>query len=127
MAYAELGRMLWHPASLHNEAQAVERAVDLLVRNAAVSPAAPSDLDTVRGEVDDLRYGDIPIFASLLDAPRIHSIVANWRAMRIDLEEVTIRSTLLRGTAAARRRTGCASPRTRRARGGEPASTGRAR
>ena len=95
MAYAELGRMLWHPASLHNEAQAVERAVDLLVRNAAVSPAAPSDLDTVRGEVDDLRYGDIPIFASLLDAPRIHSIVANWRAMRIDLEEVTIRSTLV--------------------------------
>ncbi|HEL3816296.1 TPA: type 2 lantipeptide synthetase LanM family protein [Stenotrophomonas maltophilia] len=95
MAYAELGRMLWHPASLHNEAQAVERAVDLLVRNAAVSPAAPSDLDTVRGEVDDLRYGDIPIFASLLDAPRIHSIVANWRAMRIDLEDVTIRSTLV--------------------------------
>ncbi|WP_163274839.1 DUF4135 domain-containing protein, partial [Enterobacter hormaechei] len=46
MAYAELGRMLWHPASLHNEAQAVERAIDLLVRNAAVSPAAPSDLDT---------------------------------------------------------------------------------
>ncbi|HFF3761287.1 type 2 lanthipeptide synthetase LanM family protein [Stenotrophomonas forensis] len=95
MAYAELGRMLWHPASLHNESQAVERAVDLLVRNAAVSPAAPSDLDTVRGEVDDLRYGDIPIFASLLDAPRIHSIVANWRAMRIDLEDVTIRSTLV--------------------------------
>ncbi|MBH1365450.1 DUF4135 domain-containing protein, partial [Stenotrophomonas maltophilia] len=95
MAYAELGRMLWHPASLHNESQAVERAVDLLVRNAAVSPAAPSDLDTVRGEVDDLRYGDIPIFASLLDAPRIHSIVASWRAMRIDLEDVTIRSTLV--------------------------------
>ncbi len=95
MAYAELGRMLWHPASLHNESQAVERAVDLLVRNAAVSPAAPSDLDTVRGEVDDLRYGDIPIFASQLDAPRIHSIVANWRAMRIDLEDVTIRSTLV--------------------------------
>ncbi len=95
MAYAELGRMLWHPASLHNEARAVERAIDLLVRNAAVSPAAPSDLETVRGEVDDLRHGDIPIFASQLDAARIHSVVANWRAMRIDLEDVTIRSTLV--------------------------------
>lgn len=95
MAYAELGRMLWHPASLHHEARAVERAIDLLVRNAAVSPAAPSDLETVRGEVDDLRHGDIPIFASQLDAARIHSVVANWRAMRIDLEDVTIRSTLV--------------------------------
>ena len=95
MAYAELGRMLWHPASLHKEAQAVERAIDLLVRNAAVSPAAPSDLETVRGEVDDLRHGDIPIFTSQLDATRIRSIADNWRAMRIDLEDVTIRSTLV--------------------------------
>ncbi|MEQ4574007.1 MAG: type 2 lanthipeptide synthetase LanM family protein, partial [Gammaproteobacteria bacterium] len=95
MAYAEIGRMLWHPASLHDEDSAVARAFDLLIRNAAVAPAAPSEPEQVMKEIDDLRYGDIPIFVSVLDRARIEATVANWRAMRIDLEEVTIRSTLV--------------------------------
>ncbi len=35
-AYVDIGRMLWHPASLHDEAAAVERARDILRRNAEV-------------------------------------------------------------------------------------------
>ncbi|WMJ69302.1 type 2 lanthipeptide synthetase LanM family protein [Stenotrophomonas sp. 24(2023)] len=95
MIYAEMARMLWHPASLHKEAAAVERAMDLLQRNAAVAPAAPASAAAVRAEIDDLRHGDIPIFVCTLDAPRIASVVDNWRSMRIDLEDVSIRSTLV--------------------------------
>ncbi len=95
MAYAEIGRMLWHPASLHNEPAAVDRALDLLVRNAAISPAASAEPAEVLQEIDDMRFGDIPLFSAVLDAGRIATVVDNWRAMRIDLEEVTIRSTLV--------------------------------
>ncbi|MGH8038434.1 MAG: type 2 lanthipeptide synthetase LanM family protein, partial [Stenotrophomonas sp.] len=95
MAYAELGRMLWHPASLHDEARAVATAMDLLVRNAAVAPAASADPVDVQGEIEAMRHGDIPIFVSVLDAARIDIVVSGWRGMRIDLEEVTIRSTLV--------------------------------
>lgn len=66
-AYVEIGRMLWHPASLHDEAKATERARDLLVRNAAVSPMAPASEAEIAREIDDLRYGDIPVFVSALD------------------------------------------------------------
>ncbi len=95
MAYAEIGRMLWHPASLHDEPKAVARAMDLLVRNAQVVRAAPSDPAAIMGEIDDLRHGDIPIFAAPVAPERIRTVVANWRDMRIDLEDVTIRSTLV--------------------------------
>ncbi|KAF1017019.1 MAG: hypothetical protein GAK31_00278 [Stenotrophomonas maltophilia] len=95
MIYAEMGRMLWHPASLHKEAPAIARALDLLQRNAAVTPAAPASAQAVRAEIDDLRHGDIPLFGATLDAARIAGVVDNWRSMRIDLEEVSIRSTLV--------------------------------
>jgi type 2 lantibiotic biosynthesis protein LanM len=95
MAYAEIGRMLWHPASLHDEPRAIARALDLLVRNAAVAPAASADPQAVLQEIDALRYGDIPLFSAPLVPARIHSVADNWRAMRIDLEDVTIRSTLV--------------------------------
>ncbi len=95
MAYAEIGRMLWHPASLHNEPAAIARAMDLLIRNAAVSPAASAEPDEVLAEINALRVGDIPLFAEALSAERIDRVVDNWRSMRIDLEELTIRSTLV--------------------------------
>lgn len=95
MAYAEIGRMLWHPASLHDEPAAIARALDLLVRNAAVAPAASADPVEVMEEIDSLRHGDVPLFTATLDAARVATVVDNWREMRIDLEEVTIRSTLV--------------------------------
>ncbi|SFS13755.1 type 2 lantibiotic biosynthesis protein LanM [Dyella sp. OK004] len=94
-AYMEIGRMLWHPASLHDEAKAIERARDLLARNALVVSIAPSAAQEIAAEIDDLRYGDVPVFAAPLTRARIDAAVADWRAMRIDLEELTIRSALV--------------------------------
>ena len=94
-AYVEIGRMLWHPASLHDEAKAIERARDLLTRNAAVAPQAPSTSAEIASEIDDLRYGDVPIFAAPLTRARIDDAVADWRAMRLELEELTVRSALV--------------------------------
>ncbi|MDR6842844.1 type 2 lanthipeptide synthetase LanM family protein [Pseudoxanthomonas sacheonensis] len=94
-AYVEIGRMLWHPASLHDEAAAIERARDLLSRNAAAFAGAPSAAAEIMAEIDDLRHGDVPIFAMPLSRARIDAVFADWRAMRIDLEELTIRSSLV--------------------------------
>ena len=94
-AYVEIGRMLWHPASLHDEAKAVERARDLLARNAAVMPIAPSAPREIAAEIDDLRYGDVPVFVEPLTSARIAAVLADWRAMRLEVEELTIRSALV--------------------------------
>ncbi|BDU19175.1 type 2 lanthipeptide synthetase LanM family protein [Dyella sp. GSA-30] len=94
-AYVELGRMLWHPASLHDEAPGIERARDLLARNAIVMPIAPSSPEAIAAEIDDLRHGDIPVFSAPLTRARIDGALADWRGMRIDLEELTIRSALV--------------------------------
>jgi type 2 lantibiotic biosynthesis protein LanM len=94
-AYVEIGRMLWHPASLHDEPKAIERARDLLARNATVLPQAPSALAEIDTEIADLCYGDIPIFAAPLTRTRIDEALADWRAMRLELEELTIRSALV--------------------------------
>jgi type 2 lantibiotic biosynthesis protein LanM len=93
--YLEIGRMLWHPASLHDEANAIERARNLFSRSAALSPMTSSTPQEITGEIDALRYGDIPVFVAPLTRARIHATLADWRAMRIDLEELTIRSALV--------------------------------
>ncbi|WP_242112126.1 type 2 lanthipeptide synthetase LanM family protein [Luteimonas aquatica] len=90
--YVEIGRMLWHPASLHEEDKAIERARKLLSRNPAGVAPPQEEID---GEIEDLRYGDIPVFVAPLAAGRIAAILANWRAMRLELEEMTIRSSLV--------------------------------
>ena len=94
-AYVELGRMLWHPASLHDEDKAIERVRDLLARNAAIVPIAPSAPEEIMAEIDDLRHGDVPIFVASLNRSQIDEVYADWRAMRIELEELTIRSALV--------------------------------
>lgn len=95
MIYSEIGRMLWHPAALHNEAGAVERARNLFARNAAVSPIAPSSPEEIAGEIDDLRHGDVPIFVARLSRDGIESALVDWRNMRMELEEILIRSALV--------------------------------
>jgi len=94
-AYVEIGRMLWHPTSLHDEAKAIARARDLFERHAAVVPLAPSAPAEIAGEIEDLRHGDVPIFATPLDRERIAAALDNWREMRIDVEEMAIRSALV--------------------------------
>ncbi|KQZ68000.1 MULTISPECIES: type 2 lanthipeptide synthetase LanM family protein [unclassified Lysobacter] len=90
--YVEIGRMLWHPASLHEEAKAIERARTLF--SGSTAGMAPTQQE-IAGEIDDLRYGDIPIFVVSLTPERIAETLDNWRTMRIELEEMTIRSSLV--------------------------------
>jgi type 2 lantibiotic biosynthesis protein LanM len=93
--YVEIGRMLWHPASLHDEAKAIERARDLFSRNAEITSITASTPQEITREIDDLRHGDIPVFVAPLTRAQINAALADWRAMRIDLEELTIRSALV--------------------------------
>ncbi|MBT2117393.1 type 2 lantipeptide synthetase LanM family protein [Dyella sp. LX-66] len=93
--YVEVMRMLWHPASLHDEPAAIERARDLLEKNSAASLVAPRDAAAIRAEIDDMRYGDVPVFANELDQAQLDEIFGAWQAMRLDLEELTIRGALV--------------------------------
>ncbi|MEU7898610.1 type 2 lanthipeptide synthetase LanM family protein [Nonomuraea sp. NPDC049152] len=61
-AYAELGRMLWHPAALHDEAPARAKAAMLLAKMSENVPGAPGDPAIIAAEVDELCQGDIPMF-----------------------------------------------------------------
>ncbi|MET4726990.1 type 2 lantibiotic biosynthesis protein LanM [Lysobacter enzymogenes] len=91
-AYVEVGRMLWHPASLHEEDKAIERARALFSRSPSAQAPSPEQIAV---EIDDLRYGDIPAFVEPLSAQRIEATVEEWRGMRIELEEMIVRSSLV--------------------------------
>ncbi|GAA3815813.1 type 2 lanthipeptide synthetase LanM family protein [Sphaerisporangium flaviroseum] len=108
--YAELGRMLWHPQSLHDEPAARARAEDLLARQAANVPGRPEDPVVIAAEVDDLLDGDIPFYATTprrgrMTGPRgtgwgpeqdlIAGTLARWRATDMDMERQVIQSALV--------------------------------
>lgn len=93
--YVELMHMLWHPASLHDEAAAIARATDLLARNAAVVSVAPSEPEVIAAEVNDLRYGDVPVFSAEVQQDHLDAALRSWRTMRMELEEQTIRGALV--------------------------------
>jgi type 2 lantibiotic biosynthesis protein LanM len=108
--YAELGRMLWHPASLHDEAGAMARAADLLAKHAGNAPQAPSDPEVITAEVAELLAGDIPFFTTTpavgtLDGPRgtqwgppadlIAEALHRWRANDPDVDRRVIRAALV--------------------------------
>jgi type 2 lantibiotic biosynthesis protein LanM len=108
--YAEIGRMLWHPVSLHNEEPARQRAFDLLRKMAANVSYAPGDPVVIEAEIDDLLEGDIPYFFAVvrdgrLYGPRgtswlppchlVEAALANWRAADFALERSVIRASLV--------------------------------
>jgi type 2 lantibiotic biosynthesis protein LanM len=62
--YEELARMLWHPASLHNQAAALDRATGLLSAMARNVPGAPDDPGVIAAEIADLLAGDVPFFST---------------------------------------------------------------
>lgn len=90
--YVEVGRMLWHPASLHEEDKAIERAQALFSRSPSAIAPSPQQ---IAEEIDALRFGDIPAFVEPLSAARIGETLDEWRRMRIELEEMIIRSSLV--------------------------------
>lgn len=94
-SYVEVGRMLWHPASLHDPAQALERGRDILRRNALAVPGAPLERPVIDGEIADLMTGDIPVFTATVDHGTVCDAVRDWRAGDFALEEMTIQGALV--------------------------------
>ncbi|RCG27099.1 type 2 lantipeptide synthetase LanM [Sphaerisporangium album] len=109
-AYAELSRMLWHPASLHDEAPAIRKAAHLLAEQAGNLPGAPSDPDVIGAEVAELLDGDIPFFSTTprhgrMDGPRgttwgeekdlIEDALRRWRDREPALDRDVIRAALI--------------------------------
>lgn len=108
--YAEIGRMLWHPISLHDEGAARQRAFDLLAEMAERTPLAPSDSAVIEAEIDALMVADIPFFSTLprhgrLDGPgrmqwlapgdRIEEALQHWRASDLQLDRQVIQAALV--------------------------------
>ena len=108
--YAEIGRMLWHPVSLHDEAQARARGEGLLAKMAANVISAPSDPAVIRAEIDDLMIGDIPFFWTTVADGRLRgpggttwlepgdlaeAALAHWRASDFAFEFNVIRAAMV--------------------------------
>jgi type 2 lantibiotic biosynthesis protein LanM len=108
--YAEVGRMLWHPASLHKEVPAQQRAFELLRKMAANVSSAPSDTAVIKAEIDELLEGDIPYFWTVVREGRLHgprdtswlpqcdlleAALANWRQADFAIERSVIQASLV--------------------------------
>jgi type 2 lantibiotic biosynthesis protein LanM len=108
--YAEIGRMLWHPVSLHNPEPARQRAFELLQKMAANAAAAPSDPEVINAEIDELLEGDVPYFFTVASEGRLHgpgdtywlppcqlvdAALADWRDADFALERKVIQASLV--------------------------------
>lgn len=108
--YAEIGRMLWHPVSLHNPDPARQRAFGLLQKMAANVSVAPSDPAVINAEIDELLEGDIPYFFTVAREGRLHgpgdkywlppcqlveAALNDWRSTDFALEQKVIQASLV--------------------------------
>ncbi|HET6975328.1 MAG TPA: type 2 lanthipeptide synthetase LanM family protein [Pyrinomonadaceae bacterium] len=108
--YAEVGRMLWHPVSLHNPEPARQRAFELLQKMAANVSMAPSAPEVINSEIDELLEGDIPYFFTVARDGRLHGpgdtnwlppcqlvevALADWRGADFALEQKIIQASLV--------------------------------
>ncbi|MFG3348194.1 type 2 lanthipeptide synthetase LanM family protein [Streptomyces sp. NPDC048018] len=93
--YTDIGRMLWHPASLHDPEAARARARDILHRNALAAPGAPREPAVIDEEIADLLVGDVPVFEERVAERRPQDFLAQWRRADLDRERDTIRSALV--------------------------------
>jgi type 2 lantibiotic biosynthesis protein LanM len=108
--YAEIGRMLWHPVSLHNPAPARQRAFELLQKMAANVALAPGDPALINAEIDELLEGDTPYFFTVVRDGRLHgpgdtywlppcqlveAALADWRSADFALEQKVIQASLV--------------------------------
>ena len=108
--YAEIGRMLWHPVSLHNPEPAQQRAFELLEKMATNVSTAPSDPAVMHAEIDELLEGDIPYFSCLAREGQLHgpggttwlppchlveAALADWRSADFALERKSIQASLV--------------------------------
>jgi type 2 lantibiotic biosynthesis protein LanM len=108
--YAEIGRMLWHPASLHDPGPARQRALGLLQKMAENVSAAPGDPAVINAEIDELLEGDIPYFSAVVREGRlqgpggtywlppchlVEAALADWRNADFALEQKVIQASLV--------------------------------
>ena len=108
--YAEIGRMLWHPVSMHNEERARNRAFEVLRRMALTVPLAPNDPVVINAEIDDLLEGDTPYFSGVVREGRLYGpqgthwlpqrhlvedALENWRSADFAFERTVIQSSLV--------------------------------
>jgi len=108
--YAEIGRMLWHPVSLHNPEPARQRAFALLQKMAANVSVAPSASAVINAEIDELLDGDIPYFFTTVREGRLHgpgdtywlppcqlveAALADWRSADFALEQKVVQASLV--------------------------------
>ena len=108
--YAEMGRMLWHPVSLHNPESARQQAFALLDKMSAKVSMAPSDPTVINAEIDELLEGDIPYFSCVAREGRlqgpggttwlppchlVEATLADWRTADFTLERKAIHASLV--------------------------------
>lgn len=108
--YAEIGRMLWHPASLHDPGPARQRAFGLLQKMAENVSTAPGDPAVIHAEIDELLEGDIPYFSAVVREGRlqgpggtywlppchlVEAALADWRNADFALEQKVIQASLV--------------------------------
>ncbi|MEV6604445.1 type 2 lanthipeptide synthetase LanM family protein [Kutzneria sp. NPDC051319] len=74
--YAEVGRMLWHPVSLHDQPAAVERAAKVLTST----------------EIEDLLAGDIPFYTAV---PEVAEALDRFRRGDVEVEREVIKAALV--------------------------------
>jgi type 2 lantibiotic biosynthesis protein LanM len=109
-AYAEIGRMLWHPVSLHHPEPAQQRAFELLEKMATNVSVAPSDPVVIQAEINELLEGDVPYFSCLAREGRLHgpggttwlppchlveAAFSDWRSADFPLERRVIQASLV--------------------------------
>jgi hypothetical protein len=109
-AYAEIGRMLWHPVSLNDPGAAADRAAGLLATMAEHVQGAPDDPAVIAAEVTDLTEGDIPFFATtpghgrlagpggtawLPEQDLIADALDRWRTADFGVDHQVIRAALV--------------------------------
>lgn len=109
-AYAEIERMLWHPAALAHPAEARQKAEALFAEMAGNISYAPSDPVIIADEVEELRHGDIPAFTTRSDygaltgpnntewLPRQNLVTLaldDWRKADLEAEASFVRATVV--------------------------------
>jgi type 2 lantibiotic biosynthesis protein LanM len=108
--YAEIGRMLWHPVSLHKPEPARQQAFGLLEKMAANVSVAPGDPAVIHAEIDELLQGDIPYFSAVAREGRlqgpggtywlppsnlVEAALVDWRSADFTLERKVIHASLV--------------------------------
>jgi type 2 lantibiotic biosynthesis protein LanM len=91
-SYVELTRMLWHPASLHDEPAARERAAALLAKHAETQPLASAEPAVIEAEIEELLAGDVPVFTTTPRAGRLSGPAGTAYGAGHDLVEEAVRA-----------------------------------